>query len=248
MDIEKFLNNKINNQKKSTNNPLYHGVKLDIAIKLLETNEMQGSTIQRYWEDGKVRKDDDPDYETSKWMKGWSMTRSFNFALFWSGIVFEFEKEDLSKEFEIRPISWNYTIGKGYVADYKKEFEEFIIAKRTGKSSADYERIAEEFYEEYYEKYDKGEPVEEPNFNGWVDLLKRPEGKKIKDLNNKLKAIYLSDHIVNIYGKDNKNIQKLISHEKFKGIINREPLKKKVEEEKSVKANISRRERNKNKP
>jgi hypothetical protein len=243
MSIRKYLKNKI--ELKENYESLYHGVKLEVAVKIIESDEMKGSTTQRYWQDGKVRKDDDPDYETSKWMKGWSMTRSFDFAFLWSGIVFEFDKNDLKKDFEIKPISWNYTIGRGYEADHKKEKEEFVISKRTEMSTSDYERKVEEIQDKYYEEYKIDKDINKLRKSdiNFIDLLKKPEGKKIKNVNHLIKSIYLSNSIVDSYGKENKDIQKILSHPKFKGILEEEEFTIKKEQENKSKLAIKEKRR-----
>ena len=54
----------------------------------LINNKIDGYTWQRYWPDGKRRKDDDPDYNKSFYMKGLSLTREIDYAKSWNGVVF----------------------------------------------------------------------------------------------------------------------------------------------------------------
>lgn len=117
-----------------SNNPLWHGIKLENAVKVLESGIIEARTTQRYWLDGRIRKDDSSDYETSKIMKGWSMSRDFYFAGAWSGVVLENDKDRLRNKFKIIPMVWNYTIGRGAKPDHKKGREEFVLARKTGKS------------------------------------------------------------------------------------------------------------------
>tara|TARA_B100000073_G_scaffold348064_1_gene364838 strand:- start:5036 stop:5788 length:753 start_codon:yes stop_codon:yes gene_type:complete len=249
MSIQKYLKDKLENKGQYTS--LYHGVKLDVAEKIIDNDKMEARTTQRYWEDGKKRKDNDPDYETSKWMKGWSMTRSFDYAFLWSGLVLEFDKADLQKEFKIEPISWNYTIGRINPADidHKKEREEFIVASRTGKNTKDYERIAEEIQESAYQEYEKTKDVDKLRELGelsFIDLLKKPEGKPLLNVNNKIKSIYISNALVEIYSLENEKIQKVLNHPKFKGILKEEEFQLKVEAERDVKRKLSYQRKLKN--
>lgn len=241
MSIQKYLKDKLENKGQYTS--LYHGVKLEVAAQIIDNDKMEARTTQRYWEDGKKRKDNDPDYETSKWMKGWSMTRSFDYAFLWSGLVLEFDKSDLQKEFKIEPISWNYTIGRMNPndIDHKKEREEFVIASRTGKGTKDYERIAEEMQETAYQEYEKTKDIDKLREVGdvsFVDLLKEPEGKPLLNVKKKIKSIYISDALVEIYGLENEKIQKVLNHPKFKGILKEEEFELKVKEERNIKNNL----------
>ena len=250
MSIQKYLKDKLENKGKYTS--LYHGVNLEVAAQIIDNDKMEARTNQRYWEDGKKRKDNDPDYETSKWMKGWSMTRTFDYAFLWSGLVLEFDKKDLQKEFKIEPISWNYTIGRmnTFDIDHKKEREEFIIASRTGKSTKDYERIIREKQDAAYEEYEKTKDINKLRKQGDIDfidllkqpegkpllnLLKQPEGKPLLNVNRKIKSIYISDELIEIYGIENKNIKKVLNHPKFKGILKEKEFKLKEEQEQDVK-------------
>lgn len=64
MDIKEFLQKKI----EEVEAPLYHAISIEHFLRALEKNELEGRTTQRYWLDGIRRKDNDPLYETSKWM------------------------------------------------------------------------------------------------------------------------------------------------------------------------------------
>jgi len=158
-------------------------------------------------------------------------------------LVLEFDKADLQKEFKIEPISWNYTFGRINPADidHKKEREEFIVASRTGKSTKDYEIIAEEMQEAAYQEYEKTKDIDKLREVGevsFVDLLKKPEGKPLLNVNNKIKSIYISEVLIEIYGLENEKIQKVLNHPKFKGILKEEEFKIKVEAEKDVKSKL----------
>ena len=60
---------------------LFHGLKIEYAMKALMENKIEARTFQRWWPDGKRRQEDDPLYKSSFIMKGFSTTRDFDFAL-----------------------------------------------------------------------------------------------------------------------------------------------------------------------
>ena len=47
--------------------PLYHGLKYKYAHKAISTNKLNCHTTQRFWDDGRRRRDDESDYYDSKW-------------------------------------------------------------------------------------------------------------------------------------------------------------------------------------
>lgn len=105
------------------------------AVRALRDDELVGSTTQRYWPDGKRRMDDDPEYRTSFWMKGLSMTRDMEFAKVWGDVVMVFDQRLLAQRFKIEPFNWGFSIPQGN--HHKREREEFIVLKKTGKTFQD---------------------------------------------------------------------------------------------------------------
>ena len=110
-------------------NILFHALKFEYALNALRDDKIQGRTTQRYWKDGLRRKDNDPQYEDSFWMKGFSCTRDFEFAKNWGAIVFVFDKDKIKESKKIVPYAWNY-MRKHCTPDHKKEREEFVILKK----------------------------------------------------------------------------------------------------------------------
>lgn len=108
--------------------PLYRAIdELQYAWGALQRNEMLGTSRQRFWSDGKPRRDNDPEYYESYWMKGVSLTRDFSFAKRWGWFVFVFDQTKLARRYRIMPFSWGATIGNHEGIDHRKEREEFLI-------------------------------------------------------------------------------------------------------------------------
>jgi len=158
----------------------------DIAV---QNNELAATTTQRFWADGKRRKDNDPEYEGSYWMKGISVTRDIRFATKWGTVIFELDQAKITQRYKITPFNWGYSIPSN--GDHKREREEFIVVKST------------------LDKYDR--PDEE---GGGLDLrrFKSPEGA-VKPLSDFLKGIYLSTYVV----KELSVGAELLNHPLLKG-------------------------------
>lgn len=204
-------------------NPLWHGVKIENAAQIIKNGKFEARTTQRYWPDGKRRKDTDPDYRSSFIMKGWSMTRDFVFGASWSDVVFEIDKEKLKNRFKIQPLSWNSSMN--HLTDHKKESEEFVIARLTGKTFDDYqdmyEKMMDDIYEEYEKTGDRSILTDFPYDDFW-GLIKAPEPKIIPM--SFCSGIYIDSAMEKIYGTDNKDIEIIKSHELFKGIYDGDKL------------------------
>jgi hypothetical protein len=175
--------------------PLFRGYKdKEFAIKAIEDNEIVGSTTQRFWPDGKRRKDNEPDYQSSYWMKGASFTRDFNYAASWGCVVLEIDQIILTQRTKIMPLNWGYSIPSGN--DHKREREEFAITKKTPDTYNDIDADGEEIPTKFnYKRFSK------------------PEGA-IKNLDKMLLGIYVDwrkmDHP--------EKIKILLDHPKFKGL------------------------------
>ena len=108
-------------------NMLYHALDFNKLEKFLKDDIIPGYSYQRYWKDGLMRKDNDPDYNNSNWYKGISTTRDMNFAKEWSHTFIVLDQDKIKQDYKVVPYQWNYSIGADYVKDHKKEREEFII-------------------------------------------------------------------------------------------------------------------------
>ena len=106
----------------SSNEYLFHGTKLEYVKATLERGSILGYTAQRYWPDGKRRKEKDSDYEESFWMKGISMTRDINYAISWADVTLIFDRRAILKQHEIQSYAWNFLFGSAHP---KKEAEDF---------------------------------------------------------------------------------------------------------------------------
>lgn len=210
MDVKEFLQKKIDEIK----TPLYHSISLKNFELALEKNKLEARTTQRYWTDGIRRKDKDPLYETSKWMKGWSMTRDFDFAARWNDIVLVFEKEDLNRNLQIEPYSWNFSIASIPNTDHKKEREEFVVALKTNKSTNEYKKITDRENALNRRRYQKTKDEKYlDNVINYIEKMKSPEGKGIEL--SKIKGIYISERV-----KDKEVISNITQLSQFKGFFN----------------------------
>lgn len=172
---------------------LYHAVQATYAIDALNKNFLDAYTFQRYWPDGKRRKDDDPDYYKSFYYRGVSLTRDIEYALRWNDIVFEFDQNALKTKYKLIPYNWGYSIGKGYKQGprSKKEREEFLIVSKIEKSLTNQQL---------------------------VDVLKTPGGR-IQPLDKFLVGFYISKRFYEIFGGDsNDTIKILKDNPKYLGI------------------------------
>lgn len=207
---------------KLCDNPLYHGVKLDNVVKILEEEKLSARTTQRYWPDGLRRKDKDKQYQSSLVMKGWSTTRDFYFAGAWSDVVLVLDKDKIQQNFEIIPFSWNYSING--LTDHKKEREEFIVARKTGLTfdglRDEYEKLQDEMYEKYSKTGDKS-ILKSFEYEDYFHYLKKPESKTIPL--EHVKGFYISDDILKRFSKS-EYLKTLIEHPLFKGTYDRKDV------------------------
>ena len=108
-------------------NLLYHGLDFYKLEIFLREDRIPGYSGQRYWKDGRRRKDNEKDYNESMWYKGISTTRDLNFAKQWGQTIIVFDKDKLKQDYKIVPYQWNYSISADYIKDHKHEREEFIV-------------------------------------------------------------------------------------------------------------------------
>ena len=113
---------------------LYHGYKdPEHFASAMERDSMLGTTTQRWWDDGGRLKDDHPDYDTSNWMKGLSLTRDPIFAMQWGRIIIAVDPAIIRQRHKIIPFNWGYSIPErngGTDQDHKREREEFVVTHK----------------------------------------------------------------------------------------------------------------------
>lgn len=174
--------------------PLWHAYgKPWHAVRALKTNEMLGTTTQRWWPDDRHYYDDEGDvYKNSYWMKGISMTRDPEFAKRWGVVLFCLDQNRIAQRYKIIPLAWNKTI-RG--AHHKKEREEFVVLEREP---------------ETYRRYDPDH--DEERFD--QDAFGAPAKKTLKPLDQFLLGIWLNEMIRGWYEDDEAFLTK---HPKFRG-------------------------------
>lgn len=174
--------------ERELSNILYHGYKdLNYAIHAFTENKMVGGSVQRFWADGKRRKDDDPTYETSYWMKGVSFTRDIYYAKTWGSVVIAVDKSKISQRYKIIPYNWGFSIPSGNFA--KREREEFVVTKMT------------------FDRYQQ--PDDETRMD--IKRFMKPEGE-ISPLSSFLLGVWVIDDF-----RNKKNLQIIFDNPKFKG-------------------------------
>jgi hypothetical protein len=234
MEKVDFLKQKKLNSSKPS---LWHAAKLKHAAQALDQGFLQAYTSHRYWPDGIRRKEDDPLYENSFWMYGWSMTRKREYAQGWSDVLFEFDADKIAETFKIEPLTWNnlFSHNKKMI---KKEFEEFVIAHYEPRSIDDMksaEKDREIQYDKIYDQMRFARNDEEresmqtqldnlkKNDISWMQDWQKPRGKPLK-VDKCVKAIYMSEFSYNIYLKDGKGspgyeyLLSVVTHPLFKGL------------------------------
>ena len=115
---------------------LYHGYKdPEHFASAMARDSMLGTTTQRWWKDGSRLKDDHPDYDTSNWMKGISLTRDPHFAMQWGRVIIAVDRNIVAQRHKIIPFNWGYSIPARYDTspqDHKREREEFVMTHKGG--------------------------------------------------------------------------------------------------------------------
>lgn len=213
----------------SSRQTLWHAINFEKAIKCLEQDFLKPYTSHRYWPDGKVRKDNDPLYENSYWMYGWSMTRKKEYAFSWNSVVFEFDAEEIAHHFKIIPLSWGNlsSLKKGFE---KREFEEFVLSQKVPKSIEDLkqEDLQRDMLIDDLSKLEQTEKVKK-QINDLYDMptwFQRWNGFYGESLSLKkcLKGIYLDEFIVEAYSKEKSGfemIEKIQNHPLYKGTFSK---------------------------
>lgn len=198
---------------------LWHSMDKNHAVEILKTGVWKPRTTQRYWDDGRRRTEDEPDYKShGKWMKGFSLTRDPFYAMQWKDVMFQFDSDKLKKQYKFEPYSWGYHMagaGNKNKINTRREREEFLISKKTDKTDVDLDKNWQDLLDKEYEKRRKNKtPKKDITY---MDFIQSPEGRPIP-IYRFLKAFYVKDFIAYLYKLDNPNIQYLINHPKFRGL------------------------------
>ena len=125
------IDNSLDEQSRAN---LYHALEFEYAVSALKKNKLDAYTFQRYWPDGKRRKDNDTDYYQSHYYRGLSLTRNIRYAVKWNDVVFVFNQNKLSSKYKIIPYNWSYSLS---VRDIKRETEEFLVVSKIDKPIPD---------------------------------------------------------------------------------------------------------------
>jgi len=250
MDIKSFLEHKILTDldfvKKSiedySSQTVWHAIGDEHIIQILDNMTLEPYTKQRYWDDGLRRKDNDPDYEDSKWMYGWSMTRKKEYAMGWNSIVVELDLDKIKEQFEVKPFSWNFLFT--HKADNRKEHEEFVVAHYGKKSipqmkqeDIDRDLLLCELEDKLYTlQGDERERLKAEidrlyDIPNWMARWDTSKGKSI-DLNTCLKGIYISKTTLDIYGDKHPALKRVMEDPLYKGIFLSPKAKESLKEEK----------------
>lgn len=254
MDIKSFLEHKILTDldflKSSIENyssqTVWHAIGEKHIIEILDNMALKPYTRQRYWDDGVRHKDDHPEYENSKWMYGWSMTRKKEYAMDWNSFVVELDLDKIKEQFEVKPFAWNFLFT--HKADTRKEHEEFVVAHYSKESVpemklADIQRdeLIDELHDQVYKMKDD---VEKAKLQAKIDELydvptwfKRWEmsyGKSL-DLNSCLKGIYISKRSLEIFSDEHPSFKRVMEHPLYKGIFESPREKEEQKKKKSFK-------------
>jgi hypothetical protein len=210
---------------------LWHGLKVSHAAKQLEQGVLEAHTSHRYWPDGIRRKENDPLYEDSFWMYGWSMTRKREYACGWGSVVFELDAEKIAQSFEVMPISWN-NLFSHHKTFQKKEFEEFVISFKDNRTiqnlkDADIQRDNDiDKLEQQQRKVD----IDSPEYQAlaqqidalyakpsWFKEWENPKGRPL-DLNKCLKGIYINEEDKKIF-EGYEELAVIVNHPLYKGVF-----------------------------
>lgn len=221
---------KENHSKKLSRQTVWHGMKVEHAKTALTEKFLTPFTKHRYWEDGRRRRDNEKDYEDSFWMYGWSTTRDKNYAMNWGSVVLELDLDQIKTKFKVQQISWGFLLNSNKNRNFRKEVEEFIIAKKIPKSLQSIKDYCNNIDIRLDTLYDKKtqpnlsqnelsiieseiEKLEKEEAN-WFTIWNTPQGNKI-NLDKCLKGIYLSLDCLEYIKKEEYEF--FIKHPMFKG-------------------------------
>lgn len=197
---------------------VFHSIKLEYIKEILSEKKIRGRTTQRYWEDGKRRQDHEAEYQDSFWMKGISTTRNLSFAVSWAAVTLVLDLNKIKQKKEVIPFAWNFQMKSSQ--HNKKETEEFVVLSKKNRKFKNFEDA--EFMKEYKEAMSSSDPEVVAHYKAQYDkfnyhLMKEPEGEL--ELSSILMGVILKADIIDIYGIDNEDIQFVLNHPLFLGIL-----------------------------
>lgn len=207
--------------------PLYHGVRYNYAIEQLQKNRIEGRTAQRFWPDGRRLKDNHPEYESSFWLKGVSMTRTFSYAKQWADIVYVIDQRKLTQRYKVIPFNWGYANSRNRGQNTKRETEEFVVLGKIYKSLMqfieDYNDNREAMWDQYDTLTKNGDEEAAQRIKAEIrampdamDAWQGPTTSNIEPLDAYLLGIY-ADEIHKTLNA--KNIEVITNHTLFKGFF-----------------------------
>lgn len=216
--------------KNNTSN-LYHGLKLNYSVEALQRGSLLGRTTHRFWEDGKRYKDNHEQYNNNYWMKGVSLSRDLEYSLNWSDVLFVFDKNTM-KSSTIEPYSWHSHFSDT-IKTHKEEREEFLVLAKSKKryKNKDNPSWAEEYSEAVSYDTSKMSEEERSDYQNYLNqlikdgdkndlrALKSPEGEFSFIENDSLIGFVIKDTTLDVFGVNNEEVQFLINHPKFIGIL-----------------------------
>jgi hypothetical protein len=239
--IKSFLQKKIDKKKEkeesiNLNNlkfncpVLFHASKIEHAASNIKRGYSKGRTVQRYWTDGRILKDNHKDYEKSGWLHGWSMTRERNYAGVFGDVVFVFDKNKIKNNFKVKTLSWSYRVsgGSGY---FKREREDYVIAGKDPRSDKELSKEFEIYQDEMDIQYDLSNVNSQEYTNIWDFRQKDWSNKKLKLDDDIVKGFLVSDLAIENFGKDNDHVKYLLNHKMCMGIYDRKKADVNVEKQ-----------------
>lgn len=174
---------------------LWHGLSAERALEVLNQGFIKPHSVQRFWSDGMYYEDSHPEYDSSFWANGWSMSRDLQVAKKFAirGIVFAFNTNLIKQSFKVVPYSWAGAIPNSTPFSRKKEREEYVLSGGVFQS--------ENFYKQKEEQIKK--EIEEVNKKRKAKEISLKEKKAlIADLENKLKTNTFEHHFYTPHGKE----------------------------------------------
>lgn len=203
--LKKFLISSIMEK----NQTIWHGVKEKHAKEIFENEVLKGRTTQRYFPDGHILVDRDPNYDKkSKWMKGISTSRDIAVSLKFGFIILKMNRDIIRNNFEIIPLNWNSTIQRsnyGFLHNNMKyEKEEFIITSRSNKNTKDIEK-----------EYKKLSEKDKSFFSDFFKYFKKPDSKTLPL--SLVDGFYINSLFIDLV--EEKDLSFYFEHKLFKGVL-----------------------------
>lgn len=204
-------------------NVIWHGLNLEQFEEAYKKNTLLPYTSQRFWKNGERLKSNHPDYESSIFKYGWSMSRDFSVAKSHGDIVIAFSKNKIHERFQITPISWNFLFE--HDKHHKKEKEEFVLSggmiesklyfeKKVSDIDLEYEKLEEKYFDNLISEKmfkEESERLQKERDGFDFDLVRGFHHGKELSLNNAF-GFFIKKGVV--------NIENYLKSEKFLGFIN----------------------------